>query len=538
MALGCSECSLASLSYALAKGSAALPKGLTLKGDVISGVPTAVGTNTCAIQVTATKRIDGRNKAFPGSTVSLRFMVEPIGLAEGTFTGLVATEDPRVADDNAYRAMSVGLLDKMTVSAAGQITAKVKSGGATYAFNGTGYDECVEYLDNGLRGARVRLSTVVSLRPTGATTAVSCTNTLTIVACREPVTAGAEALDTPMRVEELKLSFLSADKRSVVSDVVWRGEAYRNNAKVAESLAGMQRFQGAYTVSLNPLQPVTGRSGYGYLSVTVDKNGNAKFGGKLADNSAVSASFAVAYLSEGADGQSALRIPLYTFTKTAMLGGWITLRMDDEEVPYVVSGHETIRWIDTDKAKTYGGTSGFALDLEPVGGYYNTLYNLQRYYLDYEFLLDQLELDELPPEFFGGKIPVIYPGSDGDERLNISLNAITIGKNASNLTFSFVRATGLYSGTFKIQVKNDAPNARTPTVAFGGTYSHCGVLLLTRDPEVDGDPEHPLAFENAVMPGFYLAPMTLQNTGAKRNWTASMPFVVRPERKEDGWYLE
>lgn len=512
-----------SVSYSLVGGK--LPKGVTISGaGKIQGVPTATGESTAVLGVTAKL---GKAKVS-GGTVAIRFTVEPMDLAAGTFKGLVASEDDRIKGALKLGGMTIGSL-KVTAKSDGKIDASIALGGTTYKFSGKkGYASCVPALDNGVPGVTVTLSNLVTITTTSGKTKTkhkNLPNTLTLTACRAS-SDDWESLNTPMTAV-LSLNLLSEDGKSVLENVEWRGEARRDNAKVAQALAGAKEFEGYYTLALRPdaASEVKGRSGYGYLTLTVDAKGAGKVAGVLADGTSVSVSAPVSYLSDTAPGgEPELVMPVYAWVgKTAAFGGWLVLRRTaDDDAAYFVSG-EGLRWISADKNATYSGTEGFSLVLEPIGGYYDKLYNLQRYYLDCAFMLKGIDdlagLISKFPEAFGGKTPEIFLG---DIPLDWQVNALVAPKDKSLEKFSFTRKTGLFSGSFVLKDVTTDKNGKEKASKIA-TCTFKGVLPILRDETSS------VSFDNAAMMGHYLLPMEI----GKRSWSASLPLVVVPQVQED-----
>ena len=501
--------------------------GLSISDGHVVGMPTKAGECIAVIGM----------RGVTGSTVTFKFVIEPLDLAAGTFNGLLATDALCVTGSAVSAAQAIGSL-KVTATAAGSLSATVKVGDKSYTFSGKkGYDKAVPCLDNGVPGVMVTLSNLVSLTTkdgTKKTTWKNQPNTLTLVAARTSAD-GWTALDTPMSAE-MSLCLLSEDSSSILSNVVWKGEACRDNSALAQAVEKADEFVGYYTVSLNPLSEETGVEGYGYLTLKIAAKNKVTVTGKLADGSSVSASSVSAYRSEGAgkDGTPELVIPVFAWLSSpkASFGGWLTLKMNANGEPYAVSA-DALRWICVNPLATYSGDRGFVLDLEPVGGYYNTVYNLQRYYLEEQFLIDGIDIEAIPAEFFGGKDPVVYPGSSGAIALDWAMNKLSIAKDPSGMTLSFVRTTGIFTGKFDIGTTN-VNSKGTVTTSRIGSCSHFGVLPIVRDEEASIQPAQ------AVMMGAYQAEMKLPTPGksTKRSWKASLPLVIRAEKRPEGWDQE
>lgn len=531
----------ATLTYAIAKGSAALPAGLTLKDGKITGVPSKAGTTTNVVQITQKTTVEKKTTTTVGATVTVVVKVEPINYAEGTFNGLALTEDDRI---DATAGARIGSLT-FTAAGSGKLSAKAVVGGATYSFAGSGWTEAMTY-DNGLPGLKVRLEQVSKMAV--GRTSVICTNVLEVTASRAE-TNDWDGIDKPM-TGTLTLSVLAADKQSVISNIVYDVEAVRDFSKVKHVAAAAAAFAGYYTVSL-PATDADSETpqGHGYLTMTVSAAGVAKMTAVLADGATKPSLSAVGgYVSQTFSDGPKLRIPVFYGKSPVAFGGWLVLKTSEDEKTgdalSVVDSDSKLLWIDGNVAHTYSGDSGFALELEPTGGYYDTVMNLQTYYLDYVFKVAELDMWSLPEELLGSNESyVAYPGMSG-EILSILGNNITADKqvkamrtddkklidwantvNPANIALKFTRSTGLYSGSFDLYAGNADPGEETKQVKLG-TMKTQGVLLLSRDPAAAT-----MSLEDGVMPGFYVAPVKVE----KRTWNASLPFIIVPEAVDNDW---
>ena len=522
------------LTYALAKGSAALPVGLSLKDGKLTGVPSKAVTTTNVVQITQKATENNKSTTTVGATVTLIISVKPMNYAEGTFNGLAVTED------NRFSATSDGRIGSLTFTAAssGKLSAKAIVGGTTYSFAGPSWTESMTF-DNGLPGLKARLEQV-SKTTIGRTTVVY-TNVLEVTACRGE-TNDWDVIDTPL-TGTLTLNLLSADKKTIIPNVSYAVEAVRDFAKVKPVAAETAAFAGYYTMSLPATDAEAGTPlGHGYLTMTVSATGVAKSAAVLADQTKVSLSVTGAYVSRNDDGLPAFRVPLYYGKSPVSFGGWLVVKLADDGTPFVDSSSR-LTWINGTAASTYGGTAGFAQTLEPTGGYYDTVMNLQTYYLDYAFRVEAIGLDDLPKELLGANAAyVAYPGMF-PEYLTLLGNAITASKqvkvmrkdnkqlvdwastvNPANTDIKFTRATGLYTGSFDLYAGNGASGTETKQVKLGSMKAQ-GVLLLSRDKDAA------LKFEDGVMPGFYIVPVKLD----RRTWNASLPFQIVPNAVDNDW---
>lgn len=523
------------VSYTL---SGKLPTGLKFASNgVISGIPTKAETVTSVIRVKTTSG---------GGTIAFKFTVESLKLAAGTFGGLVETDDGEIAKDEGGNVLDTAVMKlgsfSLTAKDDGKLSASVAVGGTTYKFSANSYSAVVPALTNGQPGVTACISNAVQFTINKKKTD-KYYNVLTVTACRGE-TDDWEALDTPMEVT-LTLHRLTADKQGVTSST-WTGVAYRDNAKLSAVLAAEKPFTGYYTVSLSTDGSAAYQDGYGYLTLTLDAKGKVKIAGLLSDNSTKpSASAVPGYISEGTDGKPEMRVPVYFCKGKVAFGGWLRLRLMEDDVP-VVSADSRLLWTCTDKTKTYGGKTGFFMDITPVGGYYNTVYNLQAYYLDYAFRVDAITAVDLPEEVLGSRTLLSAPGLYGDY-LKIDGNNVTMAKqskkmrtdnkklidwtntvNPANITFSYKRATGITSGQFELWGGNAEAGSETEQKKLG-SYKHYGVMLFSRDPEASV-----LPFDEAVIPGFCVIPVTIE----KRKWSAALPFVILPEARDLDWTEE
>lgn len=245
----------------------------------------------------------------------------------------------------------------------------------------------------------------------------------------------------------------------------YEGELVRDNSKVQKYLDAVVDYVGYYTVSLVP-QSGAG-IGYGYVTLTVDNKGKAKLGGQLADGATkVSGSSVVAIRADGS-----LEIPVFVGKANYCFGGLVRLSATatayGDAVPTVDSA-EGLIWND-DKAMLSGvKTAGWKFALSPVGGWYDTVINLQRYYYNQS---ETLSFDGVPVKILSN---------------NMTLPKKAVGQIGSDISFTFKRATGLVSGN----------------LTYKGTKS-CklfGVHLLTRDEAapLDSNIEAPCFFTRKV----------------------------------------
>ena len=554
----------AGVTWSLAAGK--LPDGLSVDKSTgaIVGAPKKTGDFVAAVQATA-----GRDA---GPAVSFKLRVLPIELAAGTFSGLVDTDDAVLAETAGLANAAIGSLN-VTVKDTGAISANVVAGDNKFAFKANSYDGFVEFA-NGQPGVTATMTATVKLLN------ATYTNTLTIAACR----AGTNdwvALDTPLTAT-MTLNFLAPDKKSVVTEVAYSGMALRDNTKFKDVVAAQAPYRGYYTITL----PVEGGDagapqGNGYVTLTLDAKGKTKIAGVLADGTSLSASAVTGYVSDDGEGQSAVYIPVYMAKKTVSVGGWVRLSLSDAATvdgqdisagaPLPVADAESrLTWINADAHAAYDGEnwSTFAVEIEPVGGYYSTVANLQAYYKGYSlYLADLLDGDQLPSALKGEDYEwSAYPGmltcGDGEAAhglyVDMVVNAPTVEKsvvqnttdangkktklidwnasvNPCKFTMSFKAATGIFSGSFDLYAsKYDDDGVETEQKKVG-TFKHQGVLVMTRDESA------PLLVEEGVMSGFYTAPTKLVDPADNKSytWNASYQLLIGADEiinpPTEGW---
>ena len=262
----------------------------------------------------------------------------------------------------------------------------------------------------------------------------------------------------------------------------YAGELVRDNSKVQNYLDAVVDYVGYYTVSLAPQDGA--KVGYGYMTLTVDNKGKVKLAGQLADGATkVSGSSVVAIRADGS-----LEIPVFVGKANYCFGGLVRLDLaaiasgDKAKVP-VVDSAEGLVWNDDKTALSGEKAAGWKYAFSPVGGWYDTVINLQRYYYEQR---ETLSFDGVPVTLLSN---------------NLTLPKKAAGQLGKDISFTFKRATGLVSGK----------------LTYKGTTS-CklfGVLLLTRDAEapLDADIEAPGFFTRKVSGAIESVPLSVLSVG-------------------------
>ena len=526
--------------------AANLPAGLKLAQDkttkewTVSGVPSKAGV----FQTVFTTTI-GKN---PATIETICYTVAAQGTSAGTFTGLLMTFD------TTNRLPS---LASVTITAAlgGKLSAKVAIAGKSYTFADTGYTSCIE-----IPGEPVYMTAELPLvqKIGSGTGAVTVTNwlyyTVTDVAETNSASWVAEG------VVDVQMAALPDVKgKGFQEDVSYTGKIYRDNAKMTDkgALAAWQalaaKYAGYYTVSLVASLAMDGEPcGSGYMTLTLDAKGKVKVAGKLADGTAYSASATAAFV--GAVDSPSIRVPLYACKGTSVFGGWLSIRAKAGGglVAEIDSPDTDILWANDDPNATRDGEEGFELNLDPVGGWYDTVSNLQRSYLESDLSVNLPEGDEALEDIMdalelGGDYAfVAQPSGQAVDLVGNTLSVVkqTLVKdaskklndwdasvNASNVKVTFKRATGVVNGTFDLWYEGtNAKGAREQKSITG--LKHEGVLILSR-----GDD---LVLDNEVLSsGFFLAPQKIKydvnGRTQTRTWNGSYRFDINAIPVERIW---
>lgn len=511
-----------------------------------------IGLDECVVTLTETAKVtDTVESAYAKKAPKVATVkTEQVGLESGTFFGLLS-EDGSVLTNGLPSLASVTL----TASAANpaKLSAKVALAGKNYTFAATGWDEGEE---DGTVSKEFLLAQKVNKidEETGRSVSVMVTNTLTI-------TVASGATGTPddwMRAggtATLVMNVPDANNKGYQEEVVYRGSIYRNNAKIQDYLTAVTNFTGYYTVALAPeaVSAFDGiPAGNGYVTLTIDNKGTVKAAGMLADG-ATKPSLSVAACALVPDEASAngysMRVPLYFAKSPVVFGGEMRLYADDSGT-VVVDSCETLVWKNDNAALTYSGEEGYSIDLDPVGGFYDTIINLQTHYLNCAFQVETSGIDEFPEEnlaagyVFSTDVepngtPVALAGDVFSTAKKVlvkdgKLNDLAASVNPLNVQVKVARATGLVSGTFSLWSENEAGTAQKEITGF----KHNGVLVLSRDALA------PLSEEVAAAGFCYKAvKVTEKNetTGrtTSRNWTFSLPFnLLAVDQGEPDWWAD
>ena len=255
---------------------------------------------------------------------------------------------------------------------------------------------------------------------------------------------------------------LSAESNAVA-------RAYRGVWKDAREAAVLTNgFVGYYTATL----PGGKEYGSGYLTLTVDKAGAVKTAGMLADGTSVSTSGPMIL-----DETGRLFVVIYatpSFYKGGSLFGLAEfVRGSGAASTFVRPLNGELLWANSNPQATADYGAGFSRSVNLVGGWYDTVGNLYRYYAGRELSIDA-NSDAAAPELSVGtnRYASVWWRPDGvgvtisTNRSGVmtGLSAAPAGRpiqtvdgyeyesvtNAVALTLSLTKATGVFKGAFNL----------------------------------------------------------------------------------------
>lgn len=264
-------------------------------------------------------------------------------------------------------------------------------------------------------------------------------------------------------------------------------------------------------------------------------NRHWKYAGLLADGTAVSGSSRIALRGDPSDiSKCSVLVPVGLYSFPWSFGGMVKLDWNEDADGYsatTIDSRMSLEWNKDGATSSYDG-EGFKIEIRPTGGWYNTLVNLQAYYLDLDFSVEAESVDGLPAEMLPagnsytadtmphGVNAVLGRSSLTPDarylvmREGTSLYDLAASVNPWKVKTSFVPETGLVTGTFKAWSDG-------PTQSQFGTLNHYGVLLMNRDGFSPLDVD-------VWTSGFYLLPVT-------SDWTFSLPFNIKSVKVDRDW---
>lgn len=508
-----------------------------------------IGGDTCTITLTEAARAGTTVASIYAAKAPKLATVktETVPLETGTFTALLK-EDGIALTNGLPQIASLTLTASTATPAA--LSAKVMLAGKTYTFAGKGWEPGEDE-----KMVRKELQLVQKVNN------VMYTNTLMVTVNAGRTETAGDWLRAGGEVE-LTMNVPDANLKGVQEEIRYTGELFRNNAKIQDYLTAVTNFTGYYTLALDSGATVAEGlpAGNGYLTLTIDNKGTAKVAGQLADGltkpSLSVAACAIRPYGELANGY-ALEIPVFFAKSPACFGGVLRLTaIDDPEQPsgaltrVVVDASRTLIWNNDDPATTYANEEGYRFDnVIPCGGWYDTVVNLQAYYLNYALSVGTADISEFPTEPLTSGYVYATVQPDGFAQ-SFSGNALVTTKktlvksgtlvdleqsiNPCNVQVKVARATGLVTGSCSLWSESEdglKQKEMTGLKVFG-------VVVLGRDPYAS-------LTEEIIAPGFVTqnVKLTDYNETTKRtttrNWTFSAPFnLVGEDQGDVDWWAE
>lgn len=503
------------------------------------------GGATCAVTLTEVSRAGTTAASSYAAVAPKRATVaksETVGLETGSFFGVLAEDGAALTNGLPARASLTLTVSTATPAA---ISAKVALAGKTYSFTAKGWDA------DAAEDAAVR---TCSLRQVQRVANVSYTNTLTLA-----VTAGRTETEGDWlragATAELEMNVPDANGKGVQEAIRYVGTLGRNNAKIQAYLDAVTNFTGYYTVALAPQGTPAADgvpAGNGYLTLTVDNKGTVKVAGVLADGAmkpTASVSGAALVLDDASANGYALLVPVFMARTPQCFGG--TLRLyAREDGTVVVDSTESLAWNSDLAAATYANEEGFRLLLNPVGGWYDKVVNLQAYYLTRAFEVETATAAELPAEMFavgytasmaaepnGTGVEVVGDAFATAKKALVrsgTLNDLKASVNPCNVQVKLTRATGLVTGSFSIWSESEDGGKQKEVTGF----KHAGVLLLARDAFAP-IPEEVAVAGTATKALSWSEKNPDTGRTVSRKWTWSVPFnILGIDQGEPDWWAD
>ena len=451
----------------------------------------------------------------------------PTTVYTGTFTGLLQAQEGQLANGLPELASVTFTASEKTSKGVttATLSAKVIVAGKTYTFKPDSKDKAwdVNPVNDGRKVKTFHLVTKVNK--------VSYTNDLTVAVNGLGDTAG-KWRDAWGDVT-LTLNVPDAKGKTVQPDIHYSGKIYRNNAKNQQYLDAVYPYAGYYTaalVSSNPIGEVPG--GNGYLTLTIDAKGKVKVGGLLADGTKISVS-SVVFIDAAGFG-----VPVFLAKSPYCFGGIVRLGVREDGVPVIDTTASSLIWNNDNAAVTPSGEAGWSCDLVPAGGFYNTVMNVQGYYLTDAFSVKTEAvpgyISEVQPD---GTVVEVYNDTLAvDKRVLVKdsdkLNDWENCTNPNNVQIKLARATGIITGSFALWTESVSSKGKVTQKET--KFSHYGVAILDRDAaSVSALPE------NVFSAGYFLQALK----DGKRKYNVSRPFnIIRtetyPERGSADWYTD
>ena len=510
------------------------------------------GGDTCTVTLTETaKASDTVASAYAKVAPKLATVkTETVPLETGTYYGVLG-EDGSALTNGMPQLASLTFTASTANPAA--LSAKVAIAGKTYTFSAKGWDESDE---EGVRVKEFALAQKVNKidDETGKSVSVTVTNTLVVTVNAGETDAEGDWLKAG-GTAELVMNVPDSDNKGYQEEIVYRGEIYRNNAKIQDYLTAVTNFTGYYTVALTPdsVSVADGiPAGNGYLTLTIDNKGTVKAAGMLADGTTKPSLSVTACAIREDDGSSngyAMYVPLFLAKKPALFGGTLRLYANDEGV-VVVDSSQALLWNNDNAKLTYYAEDGYSIAVTPAGGWYDKVVNLQAYYLNYLFEVGTTDISEFPSETVSSGYQVVTDVQPNETEVNLAgdvfstakkslvkngkLNDLVASVNPCNVQVKLARATGIVTGSFSIWSENEDGTAQKEVTSI----KHNGVLVIARDGYA------PLP-DDIASAGFCTKSVKVtdvnEDTGktSTRNWTFSLPFnLISIDQGDVDWWAD
>lgn len=518
--------------------------------------PAQITEDTCTVTIaeSASKSANSIEKAYAKTVAKVaKVTTENVALRSGTFYG-VLTEDGSALTNGLPQLASVTLTTKVSAGKSDTLSAKVALAGKTYTFK-TDTKNPAEWENLGDGRMQITLKLVQKVDK------VSYTNELTLTV-RDGATTDAEGWLGAGGTAELVMNVPDAKGKGVQEEIRYLGDIYRQNAKIQNYLNVVTNFFGYYTVALVPegVSSADGiPAGNGYLTVKVDNKGTAKVAGMLADGTKVSVSVTAAGIRKD-DSSSfgyAMYLPVFLAKSPYCFGGTLRLyakpgkTLPNKDYEIVVDSATPLIWNNDNAKLTYYNEDGWRILCDPVGGWYDTVMNLQAYYLNYAFEVGGADITEFPTELVASGYQVVTDVQPNELPVNLVNDAFSTVKkslvkdgtlydlvnsvNPCNVQVKLTRATGLVTGSFSIWSEDEDGLKQKEITGF----KHNGVLLLSRD-------EYSPISADVLSVGFSLktgVKLTDENpdTGKKttRSWNISLPFnLLGVDQGDVDWWAD
>jgi len=486
-----------------------------------------------AVTVTVTEKKAKEPTAVKPATVKT---TEDAPLESGTYQGVVVEDGSALT--NGFPALASVTFTSKKGAATKALSAKVILAGKSYPFSADTWTA----IGDGYAHAELVCKQKVNKE--------EYENFLDVI-----VRTGDASEDWKLSVAEVELTMNvpDVDAKGVQADVVYSGKLYRDNSKVQDYLYAVTNAVGYYTIALAPSGVLPGDgipAGNGYLTVTIDNKGKAKVAGMLADGTTKPSYTSIVAMDAGDD---AFLVPVFVAKSPYCFGGELRF-VRGADGQFVVDSTIPLLWNNDNAALTYDGEEGWSIDVDPVGGYFNTVNNLQAYYKTCTFAVSTVESDNWLEEALTDGYDYVtdiqpngYPVSLVGNTLSTDKKSLYKPKgskvydlqesvNPCNVQVKLTRATGLVTGSFSLWSEADAGEKQKELTGL----KHYGILLLSRDEAAPLDTD-------VMTAGFFTQTGKISyevQSGKKtvtktRSYTASNPFnILAVDQGEPDWYAD